>query len=89
MISTHEAQQLFLERNRLLSEIKYLKEVIVEYQHDTTKSDYETLEHINMRLSTALELIASPMRPDGTWNRDRKACQILALEALSTPTEKL
>lgn len=26
----------------------------------------------------ALELIAVPMRPDGTWNRDRAACQMLA-----------
>jgi len=31
---------------------------------------------------TALELIASPMRPDGTWNRDREACRQLAVEAL-------
>ena len=30
----------------------------------------------------ALELIAAPMRPDGTWNRDRAACQQLAAEAL-------
>lgn len=33
-------------------------------------------------LAGALSLIASPMRPDGTWNRDRQACQILAEEAL-------
>ena len=31
----------------------------------------------------ALELIAAPMRPDGTWNRDRLACQQLAEEALA------
>jgi hypothetical protein len=30
----------------------------------------------------ALELIATPMRPDGTWNRDREACRILAAKAL-------
>ncbi len=30
----------------------------------------------------ALELIAAPMRRDGTWNRDRLACQKLAKEAL-------
>ena len=30
----------------------------------------------------ALELIAAPMRPDGTWNRDRLACQQLAQEVL-------
>lgn len=30
----------------------------------------------------ALELIAAPMRPDGTWNRDREACRQLAEKAL-------
>ena len=30
----------------------------------------------------ALELIAAPMRPDGTWNRDREACRQLAAEVL-------
>lgn len=29
-----------------------------------------------------LELIAAPMRPDGTWNRDREACRQMAAEAL-------
>ncbi len=33
-------------------------------------------------LTQALSLIATPMRPDGTWNRDRRACQLLAEEAL-------
>lgn len=35
-----------------------------------------------MEMREALELIATPMRPDGTWNRDRAACQQLAAEAL-------
>lgn len=30
-----------------------------------------------------LELIASPKRPDGTWNRDREACRQLAAEVLA------
>ncbi len=34
------------------------------------------------RYEQALQLIASPMRPDGTWNRDREACRQLAEEAL-------
>lgn len=34
------------------------------------------------RLRAALEIIASPMRPDGTWNRDREACQQLAEKVL-------
>lgn len=29
-----------------------------------------------------LKLIATGERPDGTWNRDRKACQILAQKTL-------
>lgn len=29
-----------------------------------------------------LELIAAPVRPDGTWNRDREACRQMAAEAL-------
>lgn len=46
-------------------------------------------------LTEALSLISSPMRPDGTWNRDRRACQLLAEEALKKfgyygkPTTKL
>jgi hypothetical protein len=35
-----------------------------------------------MEMRAALELIAAPMRPDGTWNRDREACRELAAEAL-------
>jgi len=34
------------------------------------------------RLRAALEIIASPMRPDGTWNRDREACRQLAEKVL-------
>ena len=35
-----------------------------------------------MEMREALELIAVPMRPDGTWNRDREACRSLAAEVL-------
>jgi len=37
----------------------------------------------------ALELIAAPMRPDGTWNRDREACMELAAETLGRTDDKL
>lgn len=33
--------------------------------------------------NSALELIAAPMRPDGTWNRDREACRALAQRAIA------
>ena len=36
-----------------------------------------------MNVREALELIAAPMRPDGTWNRDREACRQIASEALA------
>lgn len=35
---------------------------------------------------TALRFIAAPERPDGTYNRDRKACEILAASVLSKHT---
>ena len=34
------------------------------------------------KLRAALEIIASPMRPDGTWNRGREACRQLAEKVL-------
>jgi len=36
----------------------------------------------NKRLRGALELIAIPKRSDGTYNRCREACEVLAREAL-------
>lgn len=46
------------------------------------------MENVNMELSlataiSALELIAQSVRPDGTYNRDRKACEQLAKETLT------
>ena len=38
---------------------------------------------------SALELIASPKRPDGTYNRDRHACELLARDALAKISAKL
>lgn len=35
-----------------------------------------------MQAHEVLQLISTPMRPDGTWNRDREACRQLAAEAL-------
>lgn len=36
----------------------------------------------NARLREVLQLIATPKRPDGTYNRSREACEQLAREAL-------
>jgi hypothetical protein len=38
--------------------------------------------HKLSRCMHALALIASPRRPDGTYNRDREACERLARETL-------
>jgi hypothetical protein len=35
------------------------------------------------QMAEALTLIAAPMRPDGSWNRDRGACRQLALGVLA------
>jgi hypothetical protein len=48
-------------------------------ERDLLRSDFQR-ERDAMR--QALELIAAPKRPDGTWNRDREACRQLALDAL-------
>lgn len=48
----------------------------------TEKECDESLAH-GARLAEALRLIASEIRPDGSWNRDREACRAIALSALS------
>jgi hypothetical protein len=61
------------------------------YEYDEVPAWSESLVHAhaaavsaaeNARLRDALELIAAPMRPDGTWNRERLACQQIAIAAL-------
>jgi hypothetical protein len=37
-----------------------------------------------LQLESALELIAAPRRPDGTYNRSREVCEQLAHIALSS-----
>lgn len=46
-------------------------------------SGWQCLQAERDALREALELIAAPRRPDGTWNRDREACRQLAAEALA------
>jgi hypothetical protein len=49
---------------------------------DDYKSDSIKLQRERDAMREALELIAAPMRPDGTWNRERLACQQIAVAAL-------
>jgi hypothetical protein len=44
--------------------------------------EIDRLKAENARLREALELIAMPVRSDGTYNRSREACEQLAREAL-------
>ncbi len=43
----------------------------------------ETLQEDLSKAQAALEMIATPMRPDGTYNLERRACELLAKDALS------
>lgn len=44
----------------------------------------EQLEQRLAKAEAALVLIATPMRPDGTWNRDREACRDLAAKTVAS-----
>lgn len=49
--------------------------------------DYmKDLEIKNSKYEEILSLIAAPMRPDGTWNREREACQKIAEDILNVKT---
>ena len=45
------------------------------------------LRHAVERLRAALELIATPMRPDGWFERGRVECGIIARKALAAPAQ--
>ena len=57
-----------------------IAKLTAEYDHAVEQAAANCDEVL--RLREALELIAMPMRPDGTWNRERLACQQLAFRAL-------
>ena len=49
---------------------------------DFSRSRMTFLVNAMNKMEAALELIATGERPDGTYNRDRLACQKLAFEVL-------
>jgi hypothetical protein len=52
-------------------------------EEDAVRSYTKRLEDRLAQAQSALELIASPKRPDGTWNRDREACRDLAAKTIA------
>ena len=44
--------------------------------------NYDKLWKERDQARAALEIIATPMRPDGTYNHSRESCEIIAREAL-------
>lgn len=48
----------------------------------STARQMDFFQRENKRMRTALELIAKSVKPDGTWNVDREACQQIARSAL-------
>ena len=75
--------------------VKFLeRNVNTELDKDrVAKAIYDNVvEPLRTRLETceaALRLIAAPMRPDGTYNRDRRACQLIAEDALRGDARQL
>lgn len=59
--------------------------VIVRAERDVMRLQGERAEARAeaAKYRAALELIAAPKRPDGTYNRDREACEQLARDALN------
>ncbi len=51
-------------------------------QIEKLEAEVLRLELLNGKYAQALNLIAAPTRPDGTFNRCREACQKLAADAL-------
>lgn len=65
------------ERDRAIETRENANTVSVREQARNSRLEVEV-----ERLRAALELIAAPARPDGSWNRDRAACQQIAQAAL-------
>jgi hypothetical protein len=58
-------------------------EMIYRQAYEDGLRDAQALEKAYMKAHSALELIATPKRPDGTWNRDREACRDVAAKTLA------
>jgi hypothetical protein len=50
---------------------------------DRLKSELIDLKYRSAHMESALMLISTPRRPDGSWNRDRESCRKLAQQVLT------
>jgi hypothetical protein len=55
---------------------------MTELENERLKQELLDLQARTAEYDSALRLIACPRRPDGTYNRDRMACEELARKAL-------
>ena len=87
VINNTEFGQLLDEIDRLGKELETEKRHWIEDDRDLNAliDTRDKLQQENQALRQALELIAMPKRPDGTYNRCREACEQLAREALAHP----
>ena len=69
-VSTDELAKCEQERRRWQKDANHWNGVVAQAQQERD------------RYRAALELIAAPKRPDGTYNRSREACEELAKKAL-------
>lgn len=62
---------------KLIAEVRHYRAMLTEQNKQVVLMNDKIA-----RLSEALQFIACPKRPDGTYNRSREACEQLACDAL-------
>lgn len=60
----------------------YTADILYEEFEDLVKEVCND-DHHYIRALEVLQIIATPCRTDGTWNKDREECRQLALDVLS------
>lgn len=82
---THE--QIKQEFEKAIAVERYRRN-LVEAPRNFSMKKVEELELENNKFRETLTLIANPKRTDGTYNRSREACELLAKEALTPVIKK-
>ena len=82
------ARALEIQRNAARADVAHLRAELADERAKKSDAliaavqDITRLTDVLDTMRAAMELIAAPMRPDGTYNRDRAACGSIAREAL-------